>query len=224
MNKIKLLYDVITKMKNKEVINGTITAEGKKDNLNIFSFENEFEKNTLTGHIKTKISTEMDYEGKRIKHESSTDFNMPDCHGNMHHRFIKHHHNHDEDHTGMKFGPKDGLNRIAFALSILNALKADELEDKSYMLSLSLNEMPEDIKQAIHEKMNSEKSSEKHGLHDHFFMKEFHSMNSLNIDLNIYINKDFEIEKIMFNAKGEQRDELSVEHEMSTKVDLSLTW
>lgn len=228
MNKIKLLYDVITKMKNKEVINGTIKAESKKDDLNIFSFENEFEKNMITGHTKTKISTEMDYEGKRVKHESSTDFDMQEGHSKMHHGFMKHMHNlhsqnPEQNHMGMKWGPKEGLNRIAFALSILNALKVDEAEDKSYILSLNLNEIPDDIKKAIHEKMNSEKMKEKHDFHKHGFMKDFHSISDHNIDLKVYINKDFEVEKIMLVANGKQKDEQAIEHEMSIKAELSLT-
>jgi len=205
MNKIKLLYDVITKMKNKEVLNGVIKAESKKDNLSIFSFENEFEKNMVNGHTKAKISTEMDYEGKKVKHESNTDIDMPDCKGRRHHGFMKDLHTH---------GPKEGLNRIAFALSVLNALKVEEVEDKAYMLSLNLNELPEDMKMAIHEKMNSN--------HNHPFMKELHSMDSIEVDLKIYINKDFEIEKILLDVNGKQKDEQTVIHEMSTKAELTL--
>ena len=226
MNKIKLLYDVITKMKNKEVIIGAIKTESKKDNLNIFSFENEFEKNMTSGHTKTKIITEMDYEGKTLKHESNTDFNMPGCHAKMHHGFMKHlhSHNHEENHRGMKCGPKERLNRIAFAFSILSALKVDETEDKLYKISIDINEIPEDIKKVIHEKMSSEKSLEKDDVHSHDFMKGFHSMNNLDVDLNIYVNKDLEIEKIMFDANGTQKDELAVEHEMSTKAEITFTW
>jgi len=235
MNKIKFLYDVITKMKNKEVITGTLKTESKKDNLNIFSFENEFEKNMTTGHTRAKINTEMDYEGKKIKHESNTDFNMPEFNGKMHHCFMKHMHSHShgEDHKGIKFGPKEGLNKIAFAFGILSALKVDEVEDNLYKLSIDINEIPEDIKKSFHEKMKSEKltqedGSHQHhsmkGFHHHHFMKDFHSMDNLAIDLNIYINKDFEIEKILFDASGKQKDKLAVEHEMNTKAEITFTW
>lgn len=226
MNKMKLLYDVITKIKNKEVIKGTIKTEVCKDNLNVFSLENEFEKNMTSGRTKAKIITEMDYEGRKVKHESNTDFDMPEFNGKMHHCFMKHlhSHNHEENHKEIKFGPKEGLNRIGFAFGILSALKVNEAEDNLYKLSIDINEIPEDIKKAIHEKMNSEKPKEKNDFHDHCFMKEFHSMNNLDIDLNIYVNKDFEIEKIMLDANGIQKDELAVEHDMSTKAEIIFTW
>lgn len=233
MNKMKLLYDVITKMKNKEVIKGTINTEVSKDNLNVFSLENEFEKNMTSGRTKAKISTEMDYEGRRVKHESNTDFDMPELNGKMHHCFMKHihSHNHEEDHRGIKFGPKDGLSKIAFAFGILSALKVDEVEDNLYKLSIDINQIPEDIKKGIHERMNFEKPKGTDEFHGHHFMKDFHgfcfmkdlhSMNNIDIDLNIYVKKNYEIEKIMLDASGIQKDELAVEHKMITKAEIIL--
>lgn len=44
MNKIKLLYDVVMTMKNKDALHGVLTAEAQKDRVNIFNIRNELGK------------------------------------------------------------------------------------------------------------------------------------------------------------------------------------
>ena len=58
-------------------LHGVLTAEAQKDRVNIFTIRNEFDKNLQTGLTKAKISTEIDYEGKMVKHESNTEFTLP---------------------------------------------------------------------------------------------------------------------------------------------------
>lgn len=72
MNKIKFMYDVVKTMGDKEIFNGTLKVEEVKDGNNVLNFINEFERNTLDGHMKSRIKTEMDNEGRKLKHESST--------------------------------------------------------------------------------------------------------------------------------------------------------
>ncbi|MHB9094627.1 MAG: hypothetical protein ACYC21_08135 [Eubacteriales bacterium] len=219
MNKFKLFYDVLTTMKDKEVITGTLKVGGKKDMNKVFSLENEFEKNMVNGQTKIKLVTEMDCEGKKVKHESNTEFEMQGCPGHRHHclmRHMHHHHNH-----GVKCGMKERLNKIVFLLDILKSIKFDEKEDQSVILSLSLNEIPEDMKMAVHEKMNNEST---HTCNGHHFMKEFHNMENLNFDINLTINKNKEIEKIEFTAIGEQKVGLSDFHKMNIDAELNLAW
>jgi len=220
MNKFKLFYDVIKTMKDKEVISGTLKVNGKKDMNKIFGLENDFEKNMVNGRTKIKLVTEMDCEGKKVKHESSTEFEMQSCHGDKHHCLLRHMHHHHHNH-GAKCGMKGKLNKIIFLLDILKSVKVDEKEDQSVTLSLSFDEMSEEIRAAIFEKMNSESMSTCKG---HHLMKELHDAENVNFDINLIIGKNREIQKIAFAAFGEHKDELSGFHKTNIDAELSLSW
>ena len=161
MNKIKLLYDVVMTMRNKEALHGVLTAEAQKDRVNIFTIRNEFDKNLQTGRTKAKISTEIDYEGKMIKHESNTEFTLPHSGEGSHCEFIKSMH---DDHSTGCGGLKGVLSKLSLALAILNALQAEEQENKSVVMSLNADDLPEDTKKLICEKM-SRSSACGHGGH-----------------------------------------------------------
>jgi hypothetical protein len=213
MNKIKLLYDVVTKMKEKETIKGRLKVEGNKDKVKVFNLENEFDKNTASGEFKARHSMEMDLEGRKMKHEGSIDSNMQMCQRHMHN------HNFHNFHEGMKFGFKEKLNHLAFALNVLNNIKVDEKEDKSSVLSLNVADIPEEFKNAIHEKMKQHEGMHEHGGHKGF-MKEFHSMDNPNIELSVWINKNSEIEKVLLSANGKQSGESDAAHEMDITAQL----
>jgi len=221
MNKIKLLYDVVKTMKEKEVFNGTLRLEGKKNLIKVFSFVNEFEKNTLNGQTKAKISTELDFEGKKVKHESSTEFNKGNCHDHMFHglkRLIHDHHNHNDRKCG---GIKEKLSKLAFVLDTMNNMKIDEQADKTLVLSLNISELPENMKKIMHERINNKMMSNHHG---HHCMKEIFTMENSNIELNIWINKNNEVEKIVVTVNGKQKDELADLQEINLRGELSFAW
>lgn len=223
MNKIKLMYDVVKTMKEKNVFKGTLKVEGTKDEQRIVSFDNVFEKNNLTGQTKAKINTEVDCEGKKMKMKNSIDCELPGCHSP--HGFMKHIHHHH--HRGKTGGFKDGLSRVAVLLSILNNIKTEEQEDKSVVLSLELADIPEDVRETIHEKMyNGCKYHETlHGNHDHhLFMKEFHSMKKTDFNLKIFINKNYEIENINLEVKGGQTNNEDEKHDLKFTAVLGLDW
>lgn len=225
MSKIKLMYDVINTMKEKEVISGTFQAEGKRDQIKIASFTNEFEKNLSNGETKVKISTELDYNGKKVKHESQTEFTMQGCcPGDRHHGFMKHMHHHrhsDQNHEEIKCGGIKGkLTKLAFVLNILNQIKVDEKEDKSVILSLNPNEIPTELKKVFQERMSHNTMPEHH--QHHAFMKEFSTLKDPKIGFNLWINKTREIEKFVVTVDGKQIDELNETHEMNLKAELCL--
>ncbi len=217
MNKFKLFYDVVKTMRDKEVIGGTLKVEGKKDATKVFNLQNEFEKNLVTGQTKIKLVTEMDCEGKRVKHESNTEFEMQGCHGHRHHCMMRHMHHHH--HHGANIGMKERLNKLLFLLDLLKSVKLDEQADQSVILSLSLNEIPEDVKKAMCERFNHENRPVFNGHQD--FIKEFHSMENVNFDLSLTINKDKEIERAVFTAFGERKDGLSEGAKRNIDVELS---
>jgi hypothetical protein len=223
MNKIKFLYDVVMTLKKREVFNGTLSVGALKDKVKFFSLKNEFEKNTVTGQMKAKISTEVDCDGKKINNESNIEMNGEGCNGKMHHGFMKHFHAKHEHFHGEDLkseGINGKLHKIGFVLSILNSLNVEELEDKSFILSLNLKDIPEEIKNSIHEKMKNKAINHHH--EHHGFMKEFHTMIDPNVEIKVSINKDYEIEKLAANVDGKQVDDSKVEHEMSASLELNL--
>ncbi len=133
MNKIKLMYDVVKKLKEKDVFKGTLAAEVKKDQVKVFSLVKEFEKDTAQGQVKVKITTQWDYEGKQGKHESSTEFNIQGHCAGIHHGFMKHRHH--KLHGMKNCGIEGKLSKIAFVLSVLNNMKTEEQADKGVSLS-----------------------------------------------------------------------------------------
>ncbi|TCL76403.1 hypothetical protein EDC14_1002162 [Hydrogenispora ethanolica] len=81
MNKVQLMYDVVKALREKQVLQGAFQVEGRKDGAAVFHLATEFEKNTATGECRSKIRTEYDYEGRRLKHESETELNLPEFQG-----------------------------------------------------------------------------------------------------------------------------------------------
>lgn len=218
MNKFKLFYDVVKTMRDKEVISGTLKVNGKKDAQKIFGLENDFEKNLVNGRTKVKLVTEMDCAGKKVKHESSTEFEMQDCDGH-HHCFMKHmhkHHNH-----GAKCGMKGKLSKLLFVLDILKSVKVEEKDDQSVALTLNLKELPEEIYAAVHEKMNNENAGTCKGYH---LLKELHRAENVNCEINLMISKNREIEKITAAAFGECKDESCGFRKMNIDAELSFRW
>lgn len=207
MNKIKLLYDVFKTMQEKEEFNVKIKLDAAKGETKILSFSKELNTNTTTGECKAKISSEFDCDGKKAKHESNTEFNMKDC---GHHRFHHHIGNMGHmDHHGMgccEQGIKGKLSKITFILNTLNNLKVEEKGEIS-ILSLNLKDIISEIKNhhkdlgESHKNFHFEGMGEQHECCD--FMKELICSENSNADLNVYVNKNNEVEKIEVIAKGE---------------------
>jgi hypothetical protein len=216
MNKIKVLYDVFKTMKEKEVFKGNIKLEATKGEVKVLSFSNQFETNTQSGETKAKINVDLDAEGKKVKHESSSEFNIKDC---PHHKFHRgmgmHMNNHGMHGHG---GIKAGLSKVTFVLNLLNNMQVEEKEGKS-VISLELKEVLKEIKDMhkdFHKDINDEKISEYHkqmhkGINidnnefhkHHVFIKELLCSEQSNAVLKIYANKNNEIEKAEISAKGE---------------------
>ncbi|MHB8986245.1 MAG: hypothetical protein ACYC38_09960 [Eubacteriales bacterium] len=233
MSKIKLLYDVITTMKDKESCSGKLKVEGSRDRVKIFGLENEFEKNMADGRTKAKVTLEMDCEGKKVKHESSTEFDGCGSHGTGRHGFmghmISHCHGHHPDHGQMgtcgenkRCGVKEKLSRLVCLLGVLNSMKVKEQEDKSTVLSLDFAEIPGEMKKMIHEKLLKKKMQHEHG--HQCVCKEFSGMEVSNGGLNIFINKNKEVEKVTLTIEGKQKGDLGDPRQMNLQAELRFAW
>lgn len=211
MNKIKVLYDVFKTMKEKELFKGNIKVEAAKGENKVFSFSNEFEVNTKNGETKAKLNVDLDAEGKKVKHESNSEFNIKDC---PHHKFHKGMHMH---HHGMHghCGLKGKLSKVTFVLNLLNNVQIEEIEEK-YIISLELKEVLKEIKDMhkdFHKGIDNEKILEHHkqmheGMNNDFckkhheFIKEILCSEQSNPLLKIYANKNNEVEKVEISAEG----------------------
>lgn len=212
MNKLKVLYDVVKAVSSKEVMNGVLTADIQKDQATIFSIKNEFEKNMLTGQTKAKINTQLDYEGRSVKHESTNEFSMPFGRGRFHGHMPGMHH-----HGGRCGGLKGRFSRLTFALGLLNALEIQQQENKTTVLSLEAAKLPEDLQEMLSERM---KHADAH--HPHGFMKECCSLEKPDFKLTVLINANYDIEKVVAAFTGIQQDEHKGQHEVKGSAELVL--
>ena len=132
------------------------------------------------------------------------------------------HNHHHGAHAG---GLKDCFGRVAAVLGILGSIKLDEKDDGSVILSLESADIPEDIRNGIHEKMKQGCEHHRHmdEYHQHhMFMKEFHDMESTEYAINVYINRDREIEKVAIGVSGKQKAEKNKRHDMKLTAELCL--
>lgn len=227
MNKIKVLHDVFKTMKEKEVFKGNIKFEAAKGDLKVFSFSNEFETNTKSGETKANINVDLDAEGKKVKHESNSEFNIKDC---PHHGFHRgmHMHNHGVNMHGMsgQGGIKGCLSKVTFILNLLNNVQVEE-KDENAIISLELKEVFKEIKdmhkdchkgmdeEKIMENIRQMKESDDRGFHKHHkFIKELLSSEDSDATLKIYANKNNEVEKVEILSTGQN----------NVKGSLDLVW
>ena len=217
MNKLKLLYDVVKKLRDKDVINGVATVDVQKDHAKIFYVKNQFQKNLMTMQTTATITSEVDYEGKKVKHQSTTEFTNQ-CPGTgMHHKLFKHMH-----HAGCECGGiKAKLTKLAFVLGLLSNIKAEEQEDKTILVTLEISELPEDIKTLIQGKMSHAESY--HNQDQCCFMREFCCIEKGKFSFAMSVDKNYEIEKIVIAFDGVQNNDQNEQHVLEIIAELQLT-
>lgn len=222
MNKIKLLYDVVKTMRDKETLAGKLTVEGQKDHNRVFALTNEFTKNNSTGQIKADINVEAEREGHAFKHRSQTEFVHGYGHRHERHgeRMRRWHHGHEEQHGGMW---KHKWNRLAFAMHVLNELNVKEQEDGGAELTLELNECPPELRRHLQEKWDSRHKGHASTPHAAFPAEWLMAENPL-LKLNVRLNANREIERVRLSVEGTAPDEEKKQHELFLCAELELNW
>jgi hypothetical protein len=225
MSKIKLLYDVFKTMKDKEGFNGDVKIDATENEKKVFSLSNKFSSNKETGTTKAKISTEVDYQDNKLKHESTTEFNLKDhLHKHGGHG-MRMHGRHPECSSGGSL--KNKLSHVTFMLGVLNKIKVEENGEKT-LLSLDLKEIIVELKEMRPEFQGSDCEEmkidmSKHHKH-HAFIKELMEMEATDANLNVWINKSNELEKVEILANGNKNVKLDNQCLASFKLLLNLTW
>lgn len=198
MNKIKLMYDIARVMRDKDNLDGTMKVSLMKDGREIFQLDNEFNRNFTNGWGKARISTVLNHAGKQFQHESTSEFNMDqeqknELHGCPNRRFGHKH------HLGMfDRDIKNRLSIVMTGLKALNNMQVLEQEDKSILLSLDLNEFPEDLQEAFRTCMIHRHHTRPKFLQGSPFMEKG--------ILECRINQNYEIETITVKLAGKLQE------------------
>lgn len=219
MNKIKLLYDVVKTMKEKESVSGSLQVEGEKDRTRFLSLANDFHKNIATGDIKAAIRSEVEVAGQKVKHESTTEFNLAALRESKHEKpenfppFLRHHRHSCRPHG---VGIKRKLAALGFFLNLLDDLQIVEQEDQALLLTVRNVEIPEDWKTAFREKAQQAATPEP--------LQQFTAVDKVGASCSIRINAAKEIENIVFSLTGEAKDRQNEPHPFALNGELKLTW
>lgn len=205
MNKAKLLYDVITTLRGKENLRGTLEAKLEKGQTVVFSVRNDFEKQLGGGKTKLKMTTEMECEGHPggARHGCRGRFEQNEAWG-------RHHHFHGEFHEGIK----GKLDRIAFMISVFQALQVETREGQETVLSLNTRDLPEDIRCLVQDKIRHR------GLGHHHrggFLQEFSQAGPVDVQITVLVNDKAEVKQASITAEAVQegQDRLTAQAEVN---------
>ena len=208
MDKIKLLYDVVQTMRNKETIKGNLNVEVQREN--VFTLKKDFEKNLPAETF--QVNTELNCQGEEFKHKSRTEF-ITGHWGDKHEMFKQMHFHHNACCGGIK----GKLNKLAFALGLLNNLEVKQQED-GIALSLSLDKIPEEIKALCREKREH-----LHGKHHGNFFEEGCSFEKENLTVKVLINPNDEITRIEAVTEGTKTDKKGTS-KIQGKAEVNFDW
>lgn len=206
MNKAKLLYDVITTLRGKENLRGTLEAKLEKGQTVVFSVRNDFEKQLGGGKTKLKMTTEMECEGHPggARHGCRGRFEQSEDWG-------RHHHFHGGFHEGIK----GKLDRIAFMISAFQALQVEEREGQGTVLSLNTRDLPEDMRCLIQDKIRHRGL----GRHRHQggFLQEFSQAGPVDVQMTVLVNDKAEVKQASITAEAVQEgpDRLTAQAEVN---------
>ncbi|MDP3478840.1 MAG: hypothetical protein Q8R88_03655 [Desulfoprunum sp.] len=215
MKKIKLLYDVARTMKNMAKIDGSITVGVQKDQETVFSLQNKFEKDEA-GKVKANVSAKMNMNGEDLTRESTTEFTLTGdhCPCTMWKSF------HGRQDTAHCRGIKGVFHRISTALGILSSLKVEDQPNGAAVISLNLNDVPDEIKTMLREKMQ-----QKHASHpDCGGMQGCQNVEMLNGLVVVTVNEKHTIDKLTVNLDGRAQDAESKAHSLAATAEVQFAW
>jgi hypothetical protein len=234
MNKLKFLYDVVKTMQAQEDLQGTLRVEIHKDQTGIFVLGSQFAKNRVTGEGHSQIKTEFDYDGKKMRHESNTEFTAHTIcgfHDRMRQHFREHCQagrlNHEASSGQGCCDFKEKLNHIALLLQLLSSFKLEENTDQSYLLSVNSVDFPEELKKALVQKLQQHHDAARTACEESRFgacklIQDLHQLEDHDLELRIKINRDYTIAQLNLVCTGFGKDENDLSSNWELKGELNL--
>lgn len=197
MNKIKLLYDVIKTMKERKECKGEI-----------------------------KIDFLCEGDEKKIKHSSVTEFDVKDCHS--HHECCSYFHGRVHEHFRQMHegkqccGMKEKLTFLAFLLKLIDNMDVKEIDGNSVEMVLKIDGIPEEFKQAIHEKFQDiELADSDVDVKHRKIMQNIITSDNVKIQLNVLVNEKREIQKLILQANGGIKNNDLGSHEFRHSIEIT---
>jgi hypothetical protein len=93
------------------------------------------------------------------------------------------------------------------------------------VLSLNMDGFPEELRKTVDDRMN------RHGMGPYFehspihgLIEKIRSLEQPRLKMNMIINKNYEVEKVVREFSGRLKDENNVEHDWNIKAELSMAW
>lgn len=198
MNKLKVIYDVFKTFRDKTIYSGDVNLEAKKDDVVIMNALANFEKDTNQNTCKANVDFNYNYNGKefslskKIESKGNEDCCFAD--------FAKKIHEKLHLQCCNKSGFKNKLDKIILIFGLISSIKMTENKDDSVELSLSMSDLPEEIKMSICKCLSEKQNccvSEKCCIFD-----EIHQMENKEVKVSLLINKKSEIVKIDLNVNS----------------------
>jgi hypothetical protein len=222
MNKIKALYDVVKTMKEKKEREGVLSVKVEQDGQQVWNFRNEFQRRE-EGKTKCKLQTEWNWDGNEGKHESTTEFTRNNhegfhCHGGFRH--FRHHDRFNHEH-GHNRGFKGKADAFLFLLRLLNELKAEE-QGETLVFSLELGDEVKQIRERMQGRFDKHRMFQGPLLHHPLkgkLMKEIMLMDKPQILVNVFTNKDKEVERAAITIQGSYEKDGS--HELKASAEIN---
>jgi len=221
MNKIKLMYDVAMAMKKSGKIAGTLTAKVRKDQAEVFSLCNQFEK-TDAGKGKTVVSAEFNLDGRHVTRESTTEFDLPGCcsHGHGHGHGMLRRLLHGKAEREGCCGVRGFFGKLSVAFGVLSGIEAEERENGTARLSLNLDALPDELKAGLLERLRHKAEH----CCDHGFLADCQQVEGVHGQINVDVDKERRIEKITLGLDGSTRDADDELHEVTAGGEISFAW
>ncbi|MCM0080543.1 hypothetical protein L4X63_02965 [Geomonas sp. Red32] len=220
MNKIKLLYDIATTMKKSDKIAGVLGVRVRKDQDEVFTLRNEFEKAT-TGQAKTTVSAELNLDGRHVKRESTTEFELSGCcgHGHGHGPGMLRRMFHGKGEGDRCCGVRGVFGKLSAAFGILNGIEAEEREDGGARLTLNLDALPEELKAGLLEKL---RHKAEHCCH-HGSLAGC-QVEAVHGQVTVEVDRERKIEKIVVGLDGSMSGRDEGVHEVTASGEVAFAW
>ena len=220
MNKLEVLYKVVSTMKDKEEFKGEGKLKVSEANGQGMDISNKFNKNIAKGIANIDLKADINYEDFKVNAEVKKELDL----NKMKEMKRMAHGHHGMHGHGCHGGMKGKLSHIAFVLKRLNDIEV-EANGEGHLIKVDLKAAMKDMKAFKEERMQEFKAACENGQiqlteeqkahHDMMMMhkkcmKKIFCGNYDEAKLNVYVNKNFEVEKLEAKGTGDKNFDISL--------------